>query len=412
MLGPPIFIKITGFEAHPDQGGRQASLYLKLCSFRWINTAVVTTLVTAFAETIADDKGGLILKVHAVLRAEIITAPLTSMLDIAGNFKRHIVAPRAANQYAMNKCFRGSAQSLGEKYTSMTKLVLLCFFYSVIFPASFYFGAIALSATYMTDKFLLLRSWAPLPQIGNDVAKLSRHMYFPLALVVLSIMSMFYWSGYPFDNICDTDVYISEYSYAGYIGTHSAVLGSDRFGWTPIFITVGGDTSQQVYRFCNQNFLERLPTLLDFFTEDAEDWMSSDQILLVDLYGYFAIAIILCTLLFYFRRSLLGKIRNIFKGTYRTDEKDSKQRYSDQENIRAYIPQIRHPNFDHPLIACSIDGVNTRHIGWSDPKRDHSRYSMSKDIDFILNGEAGGKPRLNIVRNWPSTPKGSTYGSC
>jgi hypothetical protein len=38
----------------------------------------------------------------------------------------------------------------------MTKVMFLCCFYSVIFPASFFFGAVAIAATYATDKFLLM----------------------------------------------------------------------------------------------------------------------------------------------------------------------------------------------------------------------------------------------------------------
>jgi len=39
---------------------------------------------------------------------------------------------------------------------NMTKVIFLCCFYSVIFPASFFFGAVAIAATYLTDKFLLM----------------------------------------------------------------------------------------------------------------------------------------------------------------------------------------------------------------------------------------------------------------
>ena len=86
----------------------------------------------------------------------------------------------------------------------MIKVVFLCFFYSVIFPSGFLFGALAYGATYVTDKFLLLRSWGQLPELGNDVAKLSRQIFFPLCLVVLAAVSEFYWSAFPFDNLCGT----------------------------------------------------------------------------------------------------------------------------------------------------------------------------------------------------------------
>jgi hypothetical protein len=40
----------------------------------------------------------------------------------------------------------------------VTKIVFLCFFYSVIFPSSFFFGAAALAISYWTEKFNLLVS--------------------------------------------------------------------------------------------------------------------------------------------------------------------------------------------------------------------------------------------------------------
>lgn len=43
-----------------------------------------------------------------------------------------------------------------------------------------------------------------MPELGNDVAQLSRSVFFPLAvrLAFLAIMSGFYWSACPFDIVC------------------------------------------------------------------------------------------------------------------------------------------------------------------------------------------------------------------
>ena len=40
----------------------------------------------------------------------------------------------------------------------MTKVLFLCFFYSVIFPAGYYLAAISLFVTYLVDKYMLLVS--------------------------------------------------------------------------------------------------------------------------------------------------------------------------------------------------------------------------------------------------------------
>lgn len=117
IVVPNLFKNVNTLESHAGEGSYQASLYAKISIFRFVNTAVVTTIIKPFTATISDDAAALIPAVYAVLKAEIVTAPIVNMLDIVGQFKRHILAPRAENQGAMNSCFRGSAQNLGEKYT-------------------------------------------------------------------------------------------------------------------------------------------------------------------------------------------------------------------------------------------------------------------------------------------------------
>ena len=166
----------------------------------------------------------------------------------------------------------------------MTKIVFLCFFYSVIFPSGFLFGALAYSATYVTDKFLLLRSWGQLPELGDDVAKLSRQIFFPLCLVVLAAISEFYWSAFPFDDLCgrslrlwkahcelhhnlifmlvarlDTDTTVN----ATLVGAHNLT----KLDMSPetYHVTLKGDGSEKIYGFCDQDYLEHLSRLLAFF---------------------------------------------------------------------------------------------------------------------------------------------------
>jgi hypothetical protein len=45
-LFPMIAKRLTNLEIHRSHGGRQTSLYVKICIFRWVNTAIVTTLIT------------------------------------------------------------------------------------------------------------------------------------------------------------------------------------------------------------------------------------------------------------------------------------------------------------------------------------------------------------------------------
>jgi hypothetical protein len=90
---------------------------VKICAFRWINTAVITTVVKPFLATLEGSKESLIVAVYQILKAEIVIVPIVHMLDIMGNIKRHLLAPTAKNQAAMNSFFSGAPGLLGEKYT-------------------------------------------------------------------------------------------------------------------------------------------------------------------------------------------------------------------------------------------------------------------------------------------------------
>jgi len=126
-LGVPQLLKqINRLESHSGEGSYQASLYAKVSIFRFVNTAVVTTWIKPFSATVAPDPSALIPAIFAVLKAEIVIAPVLHMLDIVSQFKRFVLAPRAANQAAMNRYFRGSKQSLGEKYSVRIVIVVWC----------------------------------------------------------------------------------------------------------------------------------------------------------------------------------------------------------------------------------------------------------------------------------------------
>jgi len=352
------------------------------------------TLIKPFTSTISEDATALIPAVYAVLKAEIITAPILHMLDIVTQIKRHVLAPRAKNQTHMNSYFRGSKQNLGEKYTNLTKIIFLCFFYSVIFPSGFLFGSFAILATYFTDKFLLLRSWGPLPELGDDVAKLSRRVVFPFCLVTLIVVSQFYWSAFPFDDVCDTDETVSGDS--SLIGEHKLTTLSGQ----SYQVTV--KESDEIYRFCDQDYLEHVSGLLKFFVMEKDDWMSIDQEHLTFMFGLLFVAVIGVLVFVALRYDVLPNLRGVADGTFTTNERDSGQRYSDQKHIQAYIPQVPHRFFPFPLLACDIDDVDVSHIGWTDPLRDHQYYNLNNDVDYLLHGQPLGRPVLSVVGHWKS----------
>ena len=80
----PIFAKIltNTFEKHASEGGKQRSLYFKISLFRFVNTAVVISIITPFTATLSHTNG-LISQVYALFFAEIVT---TNLLQLAGTY--------------------------------------------------------------------------------------------------------------------------------------------------------------------------------------------------------------------------------------------------------------------------------------------------------------------------------------
>ena len=82
----------------------------------------------------ADDEGTLLPTVATIFVAEMFTSPLLRILDVGGQFKKHFQAPRAVSQDEMNLYFKGTEWSLAERYTDLTKILLLTFYYSYLLP--------------------------------------------------------------------------------------------------------------------------------------------------------------------------------------------------------------------------------------------------------------------------------------
>ena len=98
-----------------------------------------------------------------------------------------------------------------------------------------------------------------------------------------------------------------------------------------------------------------------------------------------------------------------------TTERDSGERYSAQEHINAYVPQVANRKFSYPLLACGgVNEMNRNNIGWKDPVHSHDFYDMSNDVAFLSNGKPPDFPVLSTIRYWkhPSSSKSKEgYGS-
>lgn len=164
-----------------------------------------------------------------------------------GHVNRHFFAPRAATQDAMNLKFQGTEYELAERYTDMTKILFLCLWYCSIFPGSFFLCSFSLGIKYYVDKFCLMRSWKKAPQLGPNISQFSRRYFFTVAIAVMAIISSYYWSGFPFDNICPNNSIN-----ATYLETITILPANE----TNVSFAFDINFEEDIdYHFCNQDFM-------------------------------------------------------------------------------------------------------------------------------------------------------------
>jgi hypothetical protein len=147
---------LTKYESHPDQTYVSASQYFKVTAFRWANTAIVTTVITPFTDTIQSGEY-LIQWVYAMFLFDIWLTPVLQLGDIWGNICRHFFAPRATTQKMMNLNFKASSYDIGERYTNVTRILFFTLFYSSIFPFGYFLASVIFIMLIFLDKFNMLR---------------------------------------------------------------------------------------------------------------------------------------------------------------------------------------------------------------------------------------------------------------
>ncbi len=114
---------------------------------------------------------------YAIFVTEMLKSPFIQILDVPGNFKKHVLAPRSPTLKKISKYFRGTPYELAERYTNLTKVLFMTFYYSMIFPAGYFLAAATLAVHYWVDKFCLLRVWTPAPELGGNIGRVSRNYF-------------------------------------------------------------------------------------------------------------------------------------------------------------------------------------------------------------------------------------------
>ena len=185
----------------------------------------------------------------------------------------------------------------------------MCFYYSTLYPAAFFFGTAILVVQYYVDKYCLMRIWSNTALIGSELARFSRHYFFSGAVLAYAVVSAYAWAGFPYDNLCDSD-------------------NTELFNETTLNITLGdGVTEEEIpvkshrkVLFCDQSFSAfngfLFPPTSGKQPDDGRFWMSDSQETLSDLYGYVALVAVILFIVFFFGAAIVNWLFSWFKGVY------------------------------------------------------------------------------------------------
>lgn len=166
----PPFIKVvtTTVERHVDFGDVQDSMYIKLLSARWVNTALAVFISYGPRNRLSNDA---LSQVMLILLFDAFLGPLIRIFDPYDLFLRRLVSPLQPTQRAMNRFWIGAEWNIAERYTDVAKTVFVGMFYAAALPTAPIVTAAAMLTTFCADRFCLLRKWRRVPELDAQLAK-------------------------------------------------------------------------------------------------------------------------------------------------------------------------------------------------------------------------------------------------
>lgn len=129
------------------------------------------------------------------------TASIIGLFDWHGKLKRHILGPLFSYVQSDLNCFySGTTLSLAEKYTQITKIMLVCLIYSFIVPISLFIGSLAFITLYFIDRYLILRKYRQSVMYNADIGNRFHKQAIGCLAFHMFVTCRFIYS-WPMDNI-------------------------------------------------------------------------------------------------------------------------------------------------------------------------------------------------------------------
>ena len=362
---------------------------------------MVITIITPFTATLTNGK--LINQVYNLFIAEIVTSNAILLLDPLEHIKRHLLAPRAMTQDAMNLKMQGAVFELAERYTNMTKTLFLALWYCTVFPGALLMCSFALFINYFVDRFALMRTWKRPPKLGSKISEFSRRYFFLFAILAMAVLASYYWAGFPYDNLCLIDDGESQIiSNNTFVGEWTIRPFDATINQTNIYFPSDAD----IYQPCLQDFFrfpwsEKAFPFISMFQLEGEEWMTNDQELITDIFGWSSVGVLAIIFISFIYRSYTS-FMDMFRGSYEACGSDMGINFSDVPSISTYIPEVQSPVISYPLLACHIDRIDKELLEWTDPDRPHTFYDLTKDADVLLRGtDVSSKVVFSQIAHWP-----------
>jgi hypothetical protein len=241
-----------------------------------------------------------------------------------------------------------------------------------------------------------------MPALGPTISAFSRSYFFNLAIVAMAILSSYYWSAFPFDNVCATESTVN----ATLVGTWEVTANSNKTETS--FVVV--EASDWTYQYCLQDFFryntsEAAFPFIPKFQRQGQEWMTDDQEIVTLVYGWTVVAVVTAICL-KFAYGWFNTFMTLFRGSYESRGDDQGISFSDVPSISAYVPQIESAVFSYPLLACHCGGIDEALLDWSDPDRDILFYDLTKDAEVLLRGtDVSSKTVFSQIFHWPPEKK-------
>jgi hypothetical protein len=237
----------------------------------------------------------------------------------------------------------------------------------------------------------------------------------------MAIFCSYYWSSFPFDNICNTDVVNADYIGTFELTPFDPETGSKYLDANETEIIVSYAENDPLYSWCNQDFLaparyenfgmggHSFPFTPQTHSDkiDPELYMSQEQLISTTYFGWGALAILIVVIAKMLVSWYLIWRQNMY-GRYKAPLGELQGIiFSELESKNAYIPKAKSEAFAYPLIACKVQGLDKELFDFKDERRSHKHYDLSLDVVKLL-----ARPELkdlvpgfSVVKYWSPRSK-------